>query len=648
MSLFNRKQKINNNKILGRTFLRRILPKQGYRMHEDYVDILDNGTVSTVALIYNDPGKAINLDSQWGIFFIRKLVEDIINSTQAENQFASTLNVSFVNTIRRMSDDKWVAKHQVDTDRFSQKSSANDNIINHRSESQYQTKQHDLAQIATELDQGAKYLAVGFKYIINAASLKQLNTFLNELQKSLAMHIAGTHIVLSNGDIDYEFARIFNDPMKEPGRKNMFTTAEYAGFYNLVTHGIEDKYGVYVGEQVGDINNTAVLWDMANFDHHAVMSIDNRFMRLRDQRNGGIENYRYKGYSGSDLWLNELILQLVKERQGRVFTLALDPFNMSPRLNTVTSTLNLNKGSINMFEMFGESNHEIEIYSANTNKIKMIAQQLAMNSIQINKQDEHLVLKQTELDDLGQLLRDFYIDSHMWVANPEKHLKDVRILNVNHADVPTLRKFIAYLNTEYDRYSNPDTGNPVKANEIENVKSVFDQLESTNSDLFDVPTSSVMDTLGSDRHTLFDYSDLSSRQGNILLVQLLNSISAITNQTKDGDVIIIHGAQRITSLTEAYFDQILDNLYAKHVRVVFSYNNAKNMLAHLSFNQMASSDWTLTGHLTPDQIELYNKALGNQRQMTQTISENIQAKNEARYYLRRGQSNIAFDADPTI
>ena len=63
---------------------------------------------------------------------------------------------------------------------------------------------------------------------------------------------------------------------------------------------------------------------------------------------------------------------------------------------------------------------------------------------------------------------------------------------------------------------------------------------------------------------------------------------------------------------------------------------------------MAASDWTLTGHLTPDQIEEYNKALGNQRQMTQTIEKMIQVKNEARYYLRRGQSNIVFDADQTI
>lgn len=646
--LFHKNKDQGSNKRLGHSFLKQILPTQGYRMHEDYVDILENGSVSTVALIYNDPGKAINLDSQWGILFIRNLVEDVIKNTQNDLESANTLSISFVNTVRRMSDDRWVRKHQVNTDRFSQKASENDNIINHRAESQYKMKQQDLAQIADELDQGAKYLAVGFKYVISALNVNQLDSFLTELQNRLKIRIPGTHIALSNGDIDYEFQRIFDDPMKEPGRKNMFTTAEFAGFYNLVTHGIEDLRGVYVGEQVGDINNTAVLWDMSNFDHHAVIAIDNRFMRLRDQRSGGLQAYRYQNYTGSDLWLNSLILQLVKEQQGRVFTLALDPFHMSPRLNSVTSQLNLNKGTINMFEMFGDANQEIEIYSANTNKIKMIAQQLAMNSIQMNNQDDRLVLKQTELDDLGQLLKAFYIDANMWVENPKKNLSDVRILNVDHKDVPMLHKFIAYLDTEYQRYSNPETGNVVKATEIENLKSVFDQLEATNSDLFDVPTSPIIDTLGSDRHTLFDYSGLANRQGNILLVQLLNSISAITNQTRDGDVIVIHGAQRITSLTEAYFNQILDNLFAKHVRVVFSYNNAKNMLLHTKFNNMASSDWTLTGHLTPDQIEEYNKTLGNQRQMTQTIEKMIQVKNEARYYLRRGQSNIVFDADQTI
>lgn len=620
--------------ILGGNYIHKIIPHKGWHINEDYVDILDNGTIIAPVIIYADYDKASNLPAEWGITFIRDLVSDAIGDTHKAN----LLNVSFINNIRLLSND-WIKKHQENADRYSDK-----NTKGHHEKDKVKVEQEDLSTIAKELNIGSSYLAVGMKYVVAAKDRQTLDTFLISLQRRIELDVPGIIIALPNGDVDLEFGHLFNNPMDEPGRKLMFTSAEYAGFYNIVTHGIEDSTGVYVGEQQNDINNTAVIWDMTRFDKHAVIATSNRFARKIDYDRGQVEN-QFLDYTGSDLWLNTLIMQLVREKQGRVFTLALDPIHLNDRLDTVTASIDLNRGRINPFEMFGRKGREREIYSANQAKWEAMTRQMAEQTITTKNAVQTEPISSTELSDLDTVLSKFYHDNHMWPKDPDNEPQKIRILNLPHRDIPRLTQFIAYLDTEYHKYSRPQLGDPVKANEINKLLSIYRRLDSANGDLFDTWTDPIFGLLGQKRHTLFDYSHLSERKGNILLIQLLNSISAIANQMHDGDVIILHGAQRIINLTQSYIQQILDDLYARHVRVVFSYNTPEAMLNSADFNHMSSANWVLTGNMTADQVAKYNELLGNQRRMTNVISSSIQTHNEARYYLRRGQDNIIFDAN---
>ena len=386
---------------------------------------------------------------------------------------------------------------------------------------------------------------------------------------------------------------------------------------------------------------------MTDFEGHAVIATNNRFARQRDYDNGRIDP-QFARWSGLDLWVNTLILQLIREKQGRVFTLALDPLNLDHRLDSMTSELDLNHGAINPFEMFGSIHDEDSIYAANINKWNLMTRQLAQESIKTEGAQQIEEISGTELSDLDAILEEFYIDSKMWVRNPKEDRDDIRIVGIPHESVPRLTKFIAYMEHTYRHYSSGMYSDPVKAQEVNKLLSIYRRLQSVHGDLFDTVTDPIIDTIGTTRHTLFDYSNLSKTKGNILLVQLLNSISAITSQAKDGDTIIIHGAQQIENLTKSYFERIVRDLYSKHVRVVFTYKSVDDMLENGKFNQMSSAAWTLVGHMTSDQIEKYNKLLGNQRHMTDVISTGIQAKNESRYYLRRMQDNIIFDANQLL
>lgn len=632
--------------IMGDTYLSMITPKRGWRLHEDYVEVLNpnkhkENTVIAPVFIFIKSDKT-DLDSQWGVDFIQDLVSDTIKHMETSHN----LTITFIENIRPMTND-WIKKHQSDSDRYTAKQ-GND----HRHEAHVFNLQNDLTEIAQELDVGSSYLAVGLKYVIAAINLKTLDDFLISLQRRLELRIPGVIVTLANGHIEKEFANIFNNPIEESGKKLMFTSEEFAGFYNLVTNGIEDPNGVYVGEQIGDISNAAVIWDMTYFDNFAILASGNNFARKRDFARTYIPD-DFKYWSGSDLWLNTLIMQLVKEqpisgRKHHVFTLALDPIHLDDHLITSTSTIDLNKGHLNPFEVFGDEKDELKLYAANLAKWHEMTRQLAEQSIQSDNEVHEATIDMRELTDLDDILNQFYIDTGMWVANAKENRDKIHLVGVPSPEIPRLNRFIAYLVSKYSEVSDPVNGDPRKANEYNILLSLYRQLDLSNGDIFDTVTDPQFSTLGIKPHTLFNYSELSQRKGNILLVQLLNSISAIANQTHEGDVIIIHGAQRITGLAQKYIEQIIDDLLIKHVRVVFSYSSSAEMLKQLNFNHMSEADWVLTGRLTADQASIYNKALGNQRQMTPMVLRNIQSKNDACYYLRRGSDNIIFEANQAL
>lgn len=630
------------------SFQEEIVPKHGWIVKEDYIINEDTGAINTVLLVFEEPGKATRLPVQWGVEYINSLVSDVIKhkATDDETQkSALDLNVTFINTVRVMS-QKWVHDQQTNTDRWTERKSDIDDG-SHSEEAEVETKQQDIAQIAYEINKGASYLGVGLKYVVSAKNLDILKDFIDTLQTKLKQDIPGTILALPNGNIEREFQDLFNSPMEEPGMKSMFTSVEYAGFYNLVTQGIEDDNGSYMGEQRNDINETAVIWDMTNFDRYAVLGISNSFERIRDQFSRSVPD-RFHGFNGSDLWLNCLTLQLVREKQGRVFTLALDPIHLTGLLNGVTSFIDLNSGTINPFEMFGQEKDELAIYNANTEKWNIMARQLANFTIQSVNAVQQEPLTQTEIDDLDTALAEFYEDHGMWVKNAKYNRKNIHIVNVPHKQVPTLKEFVTHLKIDYMKYADPDNGEIGKAAEYDKLHSIFNRLLTTSGDIFDTHTSPIIDSLGTSRNTVFDYSQLSSRSDTLLLAQLLNSISAISNQMRMGDVLIIHGAQRITNLTKSYIQTILNDLITRNIRIVFSYNNIDDMLEDQKFNHLSSADYVLTGYLTADQVTAYNKALGNQRRLADNISSGIQMRNNARYYLRRGPENILFDANPYL
>ena len=65
---------------IGDSFQSYIIPRKGWEIHEDYIINKDTGYVNTVALIFNEKGVATDLQSQWGVEFIKDLVKDVTDN----------------------------------------------------------------------------------------------------------------------------------------------------------------------------------------------------------------------------------------------------------------------------------------------------------------------------------------------------------------------------------------------------------------------------------------------------------------------------------------------------------------------------------------------------------------------------------------
>ena len=646
-----KKKKKNKKKVampdeIDGTYLQTLVPQKGWRIHEDYVDVLDDGSVATILFIYDQFGKTRELEPQWGISFIRDLVSD-----QSEKGYkTNNIRIAFISSIDRMSPE-WISKAQRDADAYLGGSA----VANTRQgQAEARPRYADLNEIADSLVQAnSSYLGVWLKYVVTAKDLDTLNEFLSDLKRRLDIRIPGLILTLCNGNIASQFNRLFAPPEQDDSpRRLMFTSEEFAGFYNLVTVGIEDPKGIYMGEQVADINNTAVIWDPSLISEkgHAVIASENPFRRKRDDDNGFVPA-TYKSWNGSDMWFNVVLSQLIRDSSEyngsrHIFTLALDPIKLSPIMKHATTTVDLGRGLINPFEMFGELDNELEIYASNIEKWKIITRQLSQRAYKST--DDEDILDNTILATLGDVLKKFYIRQGLWVENPKENRDKLRILGIPHEEYPTLELFISYLQNEYLRYSNRITGDPAKAHDVNELLAIFTQLENTNGDLFNVTTARVFDNIGVSYHTLFDYSRLLRRQGNMLLVQMLNSISAIASKMNPGDVLIIHGAEHIEDLTKHYVHDVISELTKKNVKIIYSYNSIEDMIDNAEFSELSSADWTLFGHMTFDQVKKYDKMLGEQYNIPTQIADTIVSNRPTIYYLHRGIDNIVFDANPAL
>ena len=492
-----------------------------------------------------------------------------------------------------------------------------------------------LDRVTEEIRKGASYLDVRMHYLIKAPSLDVLDKAVRRLNRNLRDHFETVVARAKSGAQRHDLNMLLRSTVMNDERQFGFTSEEYAGFYNLVTHGIEDLTGEYVGQMKGDINASAVLFDIDKYRHHVVVASAREARTLSYTQE---ELSPHKPLKGADMW-GVKIGQAALMNRHRVVHFVLngaDIKSVGLDLSRLTADVNMSQGSLNPFEVFGEKHDEMNLFAAQTEKIILMALMMVNGDVK----DESLI--RTELNDL---LADFYIDQKMWVkdASDAVNRTQVKLVGLPHEEYPRLPEFIAYIKQEYETLANGDRNEPARQERLKLLHGIFKEMLANNGDIFDAITSDRIDDADYDSRVIYDFSALRTRGDNVAMAQFVNVLSYAVRSLSKGDVVILHGSESIMDVLKPYVERQFNQIFDKGVRVVYCYGDIDAVLADKDFNDLDEADYTLFGRMSLNDIESYQEILG--REIPKNLNDLITADRDESWYLRRSFENVVFDCD---
>lgn len=593
-------------------YLLAIKPRERIIFHSDYFEI-DNCVASILSFHHMDSAND-GYPAFWGVGRIPMGLDNDITTVSFEQ-------------IRKMTKN-WVDDHTSIAESVNKMNTqeANTSKSTQSMKNKNNRKAQDLEEIAKELMNNAAYLQVQFKLLVKAPTLEKLDEAITRIGRRYIDVFSSLEAAPFMGEQRQELSALFQVNSKKPGHPFYFTSPEFAGDYCLVTHGMEDPTGEYVGRMFGDVNNSAVLFSVDGYKHHVVVA--------NESYNPKLKMMPIADYWGSKISQSCLI------HNGRVVHIVLDGCDLDllgPKFDNITYRLDMNTGDVNMFEMFGEMKNELSIFATQMQKLILMAEQ----AYETTENDRSIIRGSLE-----EIATKFYIDNRMWYENAKDNVHKLRVVNIPHKSVPKLEMFVSYLETEHRKALTALARDDERTHALGVLKSTFRNLLSSNGDLFNTITSDSIDGCRHGRRVIYDFSKLRRRGEGVAMAQLVNIIGFATGNLDKGDTIIFHGTEKIANRIKAYIIDQLDALYDKGGRAVFLYNNIDKMMTDKEFSHFDKADYTVFGTMTPVQVEAYQTSLG--LTIPGDLGRLVSIKNENLAFLRRGYTNVVFEQDLSL
>lgn len=484
----------------------------------------------------------------------------------------------------------------------------------------------DTEIITAELNNGASYLHVHDRLFVKAGSLESLDEAIDAISRLYIDRFKTLSVSAYPGEQRQELTGLMMSTESSRGKGFHFTSTEFAGSHGLITNGLSDPAGEYVGFMTGDVNNSAVLFDVNSYKHHVVIA--------DDRQNTDLGRIFY-----SDLWASR-ISQAALTENGSVVHLVLNGAEldkMGPRFPELTSRIDMNSGDVNMFEMFGDREDELSIFPAHLNKIVLMARQL----------NEAEGIDRSIMDnELKKVLTRYYIDSRMWYENAKSNRDRLRVVGIAHKDVPKLEMFVAYLDTAYEAVKNAPKNDQKTLNAYNVLRGLFEDMLNSNGDLFNSTTKDSIDTVRDDRRVIYDFSRLLVRGKAVAMAQLVNIIGFAVSNLGEGDTVVVHGAEFIEPSIKTFVFEQFETLYRRGGRVAFVYNDIEKMIDDHSFNRIDKADYSILGTMTENTVKTYQSTIG--QTIPDDLTKLVTTRDARHMYLRRGVTNVVFYPDLTL
>ena len=584
-------------------------PKEKYVFRSDYFEV-DDSYVACVLGFFHDEAARDDFGAFWGI-------------NRIPNGLADGVTVVVLEQVRRM-DEKWIddrTQKAEKLDKLDEGEQAQSGTM--RSRRKAAKVADDMEIVSGEIQDGASYLHVHNRILIKAPDLETLDASIEKISRLFIDRFGTLTVAAYPGEQRQELGKLFAKNEKKRGHGFHFTSIEFAGSHSLVTNGLNDATGEYVGHMVGDVNTSAVLFDVNAYKHHIVVA------------DAGVNEYLGRAPL-ADMWASK-ISQSALLNNGKTVHLILngaDLGKLGPALGGLTSRMDMSQGDVNMFELFGDREDELSIFSAHMQKLVLMAEQ----AYETTENDRSIIRAELE-----KTATRFYVDQNMWAFNAKENRDRLRIVDIPHRDVPRLQLFATYLDTQYKSLANGSTSDQGMIQAYSILSSVFHNLLNNNGDLFNTHTSDSIDGVRDSRRVIYDFSRLMRRGKGIAMAQLVNIVSFAVGNLGLNDTLLIHGVEHIDGAVKPYIQNQLDHLFARGGRVAFVYNDVDKMLDDSKFNRFDAADYTVLGPMRDATVVEY------QRQLAQDIPPDLEGlvtrRGENLSYLRRGVTNVVFAMD---
>ena len=499
-------------------------------------------------------------------------------------------------------------------------------------------RKQDIAIITDDYFMNDMYASTEYKVLLSAKSLHDLDIATFRYQQHIEGRFDGIHFEVYEGQQRQDYTNLLRTADVQLGMHPMATSSEYAGGYSILSRGVTDPNGDYIGQMYGDINNTAVLMDLDNYDNRVIFGSNADPEMLKYTSADFDQGTKSSTVFGVRLAQSALI------NNHRVIHLVLNdskPQNIGANLDDITTMVSMNHGAINPFEIFGEIKDgkvvdELDLFPSHSLKIRNMIKQISpsIDDVDLNKT-------------FTDVFKNFYYDEGMLVDNPKENQDKLRLAGLPHDQYPLLEKFVAYLNLEYENANKRHDS--VKAARLERLESAFTTMLVDNSSIFNSKTDMTVDNTENSPQVIYDFSGIKRNRGiGVAMAQLINVIRYATASLDRRDVLIIHGADNIADATKEYLKDVFVGLRDKGVRLAFLYDSVESAIDDSVFNDFDSADYSVLGMMSKSLINKYQnmrqRALPNA--LTNTIVElNDDQHSSIYYYLSRRLDNVIFALD---
>lgn len=595
-------------------FLMAVKPKEAYIFRSN--DYECDGYWYTILSFFHKDGAYDDFGPFWGIARIPTGLS------------GKDVSVTCVTSVERMGDG-WVREHQQKAEDVAQMNATETAEGNSKTNyMQAGKRDRDLEIVAMELQSGASYVRCAYRMQVRAKTREGLREALSEIERLYMDRFSTLYAESYDGMQANELSTLLRPIDMKKGSAFYMTSTEAAGEYSLVTRGIEDRGGVYIGQMTADVNTAAILYDLDNYENgkHIVV--------CSEQVCTDRENIPYRA-NVPDMWASK-ISQACLMNDHKVVHIILDGAKMDllgPAFASITRTLNMNRGDVNPFEVFGSADDELTLFAAQLQKLVLMNEQVSPPT-----EAERTLVRGA----LQEIATQFYIDKHMWVANPEDNRERIRLVGIPHKDIPQLYMFNAYLGTAHLASVN-NSRDQERIHALGVLRTSFKTMLDTNSDLFNTITNPEIDGVGEARRVIYDFSELRPRGMGVMMAQLVNVFAMAVSGLGEGDTLFIHGSELIANSVKEYLLAQMDQLRHRGGRVCFCYNKNDRMLTDVGFSEMDNAEYTIMGTMTDNTAAKYQDVLG--QTIPSNLARQLTTKNPALTFLHRDFSNVVFERD---